>query len=66
MVRLSFDIDEATHAVLAKHIPRGMGKYVYKNVMECLAEAIEEDPASALSRIFAMKVGIKDLIKEPS
>ena len=64
-VRISFDIDQETHVILAKLIPHGMHKYAYKALLEAFAEKLEDQPAETLSRVFANKVGLKELIKEP-
>ena len=50
-VRISFDINQETHTTIVDNIPHGMRKYLYRAMMDGLADELRKDPRPILLQL---------------
>ena len=56
-VRISFDISQETHTTIVDNIPHGMRKYLYRAMMDGLADELRKDPRPVLMQLVTAPAG---------
>ena len=56
-VRISFDISQETHTTIVDNIPHGMRKYLYRAMMDGLADELRKDPRPVLMQLVTATAG---------
>ena len=62
-MRLTFDIDEETHEIIARIIPHGMRKYAYRAILKGFAEALERNPKELMAALVENTLSYKQFIE---
>ena len=64
LMRLTFEVDDSTAKILHENLPYGSRKYIYKALIEGLAEKLVQDRVGTLATLVMKTWDLDELINK--